>query len=116
MSTPLQPMQWSGALGRMVPANGMMPVADGASPGAVLVQAIEPLEPLPEVVRKFIAQVHPTKPLNVLALAKARLKEVKSELKKLKVLEKEKGELERLIAAAAKPQKSNLREIKRSVG
>lgn len=39
-------------------------------------------------------------PINVLKLAKARLKEVKAQLKEMRALEVERTELERLIAAA----------------
>jgi hypothetical protein len=42
----------------------------------------------------------PAQPINVLKLAKARLREVQRELKRAKELDKERIELERLIAAA----------------
>ncbi len=52
---------------------------------------------------------------NVLKLAKARLKDVKAELRRLSVLEKERAELERLIQAAEnKPPR--LVAIKRTAG
>jgi hypothetical protein len=46
----------------------------------------------------------PHKPINVLRLAKARLKEVKQQLKQMAKLETEQAELERLIAAATLPK------------
>lgn len=42
----------------------------------------------------------PSTPKNIVQLAKARLAEVKKELRRLKALEKERAELERLIEAA----------------
>lgn len=106
------PMQWTA--NGLIPA-GTMPRSGGEQPGAVLEE-----KPAVQFTQTFALKTpstlnHPElKPKNVVALAKARLREVKAELKKLKALEKEKGELERLIAAAEnKPQKSNLREIKR---
>lgn len=98
----------------LVPAKGYVPSAE-TQPGAV--------QDVPEKVAEAPVFVVPVKlgtavnPKNVVALAKARLREVKSELRRLKALEKEKGELERLIAAAVnKPQKTNIREIKRNAG
>jgi len=108
------PMQWT--------ANGFVPagtvpmggVQGGFVPhesAAVTPEAFEERTPHRRPAPKAVG------PKNVVALAKARLREVKSELRRMKALEKEKGELERLIAAAeSKPSKSNLREIKRSTG
>lgn len=78
--------------------------AEHAAPGATVVQFGDTAEgaaaeaystpaPQPRPQRK------PT-PKNIVALAKARLREVKAELKRMKALEKERGELERLIHAA----------------
>jgi hypothetical protein len=49
-------------------------------------------------------------------MAKARLREVKSELRRMKALEKERDELERLIGAAEGKPRAVVREIKRSAG
>lgn len=57
----------------------------------------------------------PLAPRNVIALAKARLREVKKELRVKARLEKERDELERLLAAAQKPR-AVVREIKRTAG
>lgn len=92
--------------GRFVPAIGVIPTA-------------EPLEPEPKTALppRPLPQSKKQTPKNILALAKARLKEVKTELRRLKALEEEKGELERLISAAEnKPRVSNLREIKQNRG
>lgn len=112
------PMQWTP--NGLVPAIGSIPNA-GETKGGFVAQEAAAVAPAtyPEQVAKLPrnASVISSSTLNVLALAKARLKEVKLELRRLKALEKEKGELERLISAAEnKPKKSNLREIKRSAG
>jgi hypothetical protein len=119
------PMQWTPH--GLVPATGVLPAVTergghipGYVPPAEEVAAASQVQH-PEAVqftRSFALKPTATlKPPNVVALAKARLREVKSELRRLHALEKEKGELERLIAAAEnKPQKTNLREIKRSTG
>jgi hypothetical protein len=54
----------------------------------------------------------PLKTTNVLALAKARLKDVNKELRRMKALEKERAELERLIAAAQTKPKAVVAAIK----
>ncbi len=104
-------MQFSGALGRMIPTSEKLPdfnMESGAQLGALWEETPAPRQPAPQ--RK------PT-PQNILSLAKARLREVKQELKKLKTLDKERGELERLIAAAEdKKPRAVVREIKRTAG
>jgi len=106
-------MQWTG--GGLVPAIGFVPNAGEVKGGFV---ATEYSDPDPVVAEKHVRERLLRKPerkpapKNVVSLAKARLREVKAELRRLKALEKEKGELERLIAAAEnKPRKSNLRAI-----
>lgn len=85
--------------------------AEQVAPGAKLVEfggGIEDLEddtPFVPTPRKPVKAKAPDKPLNVLALAKARLKVVKAQLKEMKALEEERDELERLITAASKPLK-----------
>lgn len=109
-------MQWTG--GGFVPATGVVPGAGETKGGFVPVEQFDVL-PQPPLERAVHAARAAPKagPVNVLAMAKARLREVKTELRRLKALEKEKGELERLIAAAEnKSPKSNLREIKRHTG
>lgn len=105
------PLQWTGT--GLVPAVGIVP-NPGAEKGGFVPseQNIGTSEYVPRVRNAL----KPAAPKNVVALAKARLREVKTELRRLKALEKEKGELERLIAAAENKPKTNLREIKRSVG
>lgn len=106
------PMQWTAA--GLVPAIGIVPNAGQTKPGAVLeVAQVDVTQPVQQ--RTLRQQTH--SPKNVVALARARLREVKAELRRLKALEKEKGELERLIAAAeSKPSRSNVREFKRTAG
>lgn len=106
-------MQWTA--GGFVPANGHVPNAGETKGGFVssdqdlgtpeYVPTPRTHKPAPKLA-----------PKNVVALAKARLRDVKAELRRLKALEKEKGELERLIAAAENKPKTNLREIKRTAG
>lgn len=55
-------------------------------------------------------------PKNVVALAKARLREVKAELRRMKSLEKERDQLQRLVEAAENKPRAIVREIKRSAG
>lgn len=103
-------MQWTG--GGLVPAIGVVPNAGETKPGAVTQEYVASDEVL---VARVLRKPAPTlAPKNVVSLAKARLREVKAELRRLKALEKEKGELERLIAAAENKPKPNLREIKRT--
>jgi hypothetical protein len=103
------PMQWTA--GGLVPAIGVVPNAGETKPGAVSEGFVVVSDP--ELVERVLRKPAPKPaPKNVLALAKARLREVKTELRRLKALEKEKGELERLIAAAEnKPRKPNIRAI-----
>jgi hypothetical protein len=104
-------MQWTA--GGFVPANGHVPNAGETKAGfASSDQDIGTSEYVPTPrARKPASNLAPK---NVVALAKARLRDVKTELRRLKALEREKGELERLIAAAENKPKSNLREIKRT--
>lgn len=92
--------------------------AKEAAPGAVKAEFGEVLAEdvvAPAPVRRPQASKKPA-PKNVVALAKARLREVKIELRRLKALEKERDELERLIAAAENKPRAVVRELKRSAG
>lgn len=88
--------------------------SEGPAPGAVRavlgedVDTARPVAPKPRA--KKLA------PKNVVALAKARLREVKAELRRMKALEKERAELERLIAAAEDKPRAVVHELKRSAG
>lgn len=55
-------------------------------------------------------------PKNIVQLARARLREVKAEVRRLRALEKERDQLERLIEAATNKPRATVREIKRSAG
>jgi hypothetical protein len=74
------------------------------------------LGPSPARVGRLRSQARATSPKNVVALAKARLREVKSEIRRLKALEKERDELTRLIEAAESKPRAVVREIKRTAG
>ncbi len=52
-----------------------------------------------------------TKPINVLQLAKARLREVEREIKRLRALEGERDELRRVIDAATNKPRAVVRDI-----
>ena len=119
------PVQWSQALGRMVHAQS------GDTPPELWGKPIEgfgdeldsfPISPPPYARPEAPSQVSKPKvtgkqtPKNIVALAKARLREVKVELKRMKALVKECGELERLIKAAEDKPRAVVRELKRTAG
>jgi hypothetical protein len=94
------------------------PHAERAEFGVMEDEAEAP-PPRPVPVRK--APAVPITPKDVVKLAKARLRDVKKELRRLQLLEKERAELERLIEAAEGRQVLNqagkvIGTIKRSVG
>lgn len=80
-----------------------------AAPGVQMVQVGEslPEQSSPPLPRRMTAP-KVGKPINVLAMAKTRLKEVKAALRAMKKLEKERDELERLIAAAESKSLKNV--------
>ena len=111
------PMQWT--QGQFVPAIGVVPnpgqqrggvVPEVTSDGPVFVELPEPAP-----VHRPAAKNKPA-PKNIVALAKARLREVKKELKVKKALEKERDELERLIAAADSKPRAVVTNLKRTAG
>jgi hypothetical protein len=88
-------------------------------------QTLQYASPPPSFPRAEPAAPPPTikpskalKTTNVLALAKARLKDINKELRRMKALEKERAELERLIAAAQTKPRAVVSAIKpaRSAG
>lgn len=100
------PLQWT--QGQFVPAVGVIPNPGQERPGAVLEAPSDtPLEAPAKALRKTKAA-----PKNVVALAKARLREVKRELRTKKALEKERDELQRLIAAAENKPRAVVTDIK----
>lgn len=106
------PMQFSPHQGWLRPAGDATPI-----PKEFIEQPVEETPapaPRPLPVKTTSAPQPLTTP-NVLKLAKARLKEVKAELKRMKALEQEKLELERLIAAAQNkaPRVASVRAIKK---
>lgn len=120
------PMQWTPQ--GMVPAGSPRPASDVPTLGVV-----QPLEPhddddlgsaegqaIAATARAAISRkavVVPAKPLNVVKLALARLREVDREIKHLRKLEEERCELRRLLDAAKAKPRANLRELpKRSAG
>ena len=72
--------------------------------------------PRPSSKKSPAAPAKEVSPKNILALAKARLRDVKAELRRMKALEKERGELERLITAAENKPRAVVRDIKRTAG
>ena len=105
-------MQWT--QGGFVQANGTVPDAGVTKGGYVDAEAFEAVQHEP--ARPTQPRRKPPAPKNVVALAKARLKEIMLELKRMPPLEKERDELRRLIAAAENKPLATVREIKRSVG
>ncbi len=63
-----------------------------------------------EQVRKT-RRISVEKPLNVVKAAKARLRDVEREIKKLRALEKERDELRRLLDAATNKPRAVVREL-----
>ena len=94
------PLQFSGQLGSMVPANGLAPVNTQASQARGELVEYAQVEPSRKSVNLVRRPAPKLVPKNIISLAKARLREVKAELKRMAALEKERGELERLIEAA----------------
>ena len=87
--------------------------AKEAAPGATRADLDEAPEPQYAPARRAApSQSKPLAPKNIVQLAKARLKEVKVELKRMTALEKERTELERLIEAAEAKPRAVVRELK----
>lgn len=107
------PLQWT--QGGFVPAIGVIPNPDATKGGYADTGPSDALDEVyvPPVRAK---QAKKPAPKNVVALAKQRLREAKAELKRLRAVEKEVAELERLIAAAENKPKAVVRELKRSAG
>jgi len=62
----------------------------------------KPAEPAPQEARRS-RETKRQRPINVIAEAKRRLRELNSEIARLRKLEKERDQLKRLLAAAEKP-------------
>lgn len=111
------PLQYSVGRGGFVPAGTLINVTN--EPIGAYAPVIREMVEEPEATPKKAKAVKPKPPApkDIVSLAKARLKEVKQELRRMKALEKECGELERLIAAAedTKPR-AVVRELKRTAG
>lgn len=107
------PMQWT--QGGFVPAVGMIPNPEGQKGGFVDTGEASNLEPA-AVVQRPLRQAKKPAPKNIVTLAKARRRDLKAELKRLKAAEKELAEIERLIAAAENKPKAVVRELKRTAG
>lgn len=83
------PMQWTPH--GLVPVNGVRPTApidedEDGEPAPAPQRATPPIQ---------------SKPINVVALARRRLREIKSELRRMRQLERERDELQRLVDAAS---------------
>ena len=100
------PLQWTGA--GFVPATGTLVRPAPATPHEAdddvddveFVQGTVPVRSMPRP-RKA-----PPRPINVVRLAKQRLREVEREIKRLKALETERDELRRLLDAAKAPARA----------
>lgn len=62
-------------------------------------------------VARPVVTANPLRPADVVRAAKSRVKEIRTEIRRLKALEKELGELERLIAAAKQKPVAIVRNI-----
>lgn len=87
-------------------------------PGAVArqtpVSADMPAQPSPAAIATPAVAVHhgePLSPKNVVKAAKARVTQIRAELRAMKALQKELNELERLIAAAKQKPVAIVRNI-----
>jgi len=84
------------------------------TPEAAQVASVAP--PVVQAPPRRAAAVAPaTSPKSVIASAKARVKQIKAELKRLRSLQSELGELERLLKAAKQKPTPSVRPL-RSVG
>jgi hypothetical protein len=79
----------------------------GVAPEPVVEQPAQPTQS---------KQQKPAGPVDVIKLARQRLKEVRSELKRMKKLQAEEQRLTRLLAAADGKQLATVRDISRRVG
>jgi hypothetical protein len=114
-------MQYSSALGKMVPATGSLPTGDSAFVLPDEQEENEDFVEAPSVARPAKTQgvakkVKTLAPRDVVKLAKARLRDIKKELRRLKALEKERAQLERLIDAADGKPRAVVHNIKRTAG
>ncbi len=116
------PMQWSSEAGALVPATGFLPSAKGIASSNV--PSNEPLDDdedaAPSIAmtprRQAHAKAKAPRAVNVVQLAKSRLRDVKRDLRRMKALEKERAQLERLIDAADGKPRAVVRDIKRTAG
>lgn len=100
-----------------MPATGVIPNAGVTQPGRV--DHVEDENEDDEVILHTRVLRKPTKkpaPKDIVALAKARLREVKAEIRRMKKLEHECAELERLIQAAENKPLALVKQLKRSAG
>jgi hypothetical protein len=104
-------MQWLG--GRMVPAVGHGETFEGDDEDSI--ESASTLE-APRVKVALKAKAKPATPANVIQLARARLRDVEREIKRLRRLEKERDKLKRLLDAASNKPRAVVRDIKRSAG
>ncbi len=91
----------------------------GLAGASVEIVALPPQQPVQSDVVRVQLQPHQTaniqpadlKPVNVVRLARARLREVERDIKRLKKLETERDELRRLLDAAAQKPRGTLRSL-----
>lgn len=97
------PVQFSRARLDVLKEGHVVEEDEDLEPSAPVAFAVPQAPPRNAPTPKPVKPPTPGGPINVLKLAKKRLREVRSELKRMKNLEQERLELERLIAAATKP-------------
>lgn len=127
--TPTGPIQWTQA-GGFVPAmttsagagpigSHVAPVVDSDDDDDDDAEVSSPTN-LPRRPSRVFApvkkQAAPVKPRSIVVAAKARLRDIEKELRRLKRLESERDELRRLVDAANNKPRAIVREIKRSAG
>lgn len=89
------PMQWTPH--GLVPVNGVRPTAPMDEDED---DELAPAPAAPPPPQRATPPIQ-SKPINVVALARRRLREIKSELRRMRQLERERDELQRLVDAAS---------------
>lgn len=97
------------ASGEVIPLEAPRPIEAQAPSGSVQ------LPPPRERSRAAEQPNQPVSPSDVLRLAKARVKELKAELRKMKSLQRELDELEQLLGRSKKTTPKNVRPLSRAV-
>lgn len=100
----------------MAPAAISSAVVEAQAAEIVRASPVASPQPPPSPPPRSLAAAAPLAPKDVLRLARARLKELDRECRRLERLKKEREELRRLVAAASGKSAAVIREIKRTAG